>query len=1008
MPMAWTPPPAPAASIACVPRRRRRASGTRRDRAAALLRRLRVLNFGGLAIDDPGRDRPRRGARPGSTPARSPSWMREDEVEAALRDDMRAARSPSPASRAQDYKLGGPPEERRYTCPSYELERSAPPPEDWPTASRVDLPGFRPVEAYEAAIANLAPELTRRADPGDADAVLAWAGMPLATVEVAAVADRPVADVREELSPLGALHAGRRRRVLVARLIGLTAPQLLTPSLCCRLDERHAGMAAGGRDPARCRGPQGRGPHRHDGGARGVRVPGRLAAPVWAALVVVEAALAAGIAAGSPTAAYAAGLVLARLPARPGRPRSRRGARARPAAASGAAGGSRAAPPRGPRCWRSRARRCPRSGARRQLPLVADRRGRRRASSCSRSGAASAPRGRARARRRGAAARPGQPARRLVRRCAASSGSRCSRARAARCAARSRRPRTRWTACRCERFDEDAEPEAWAAARVPGAPYAVALGPDGVVLAKGTVNDAAPARLGARGRARAGRPAAATPAGATPTASRRAFLGRATAATAAAAGAGMVGSVVRPGDAEAYHFCGHIYTTDGCPHPTGLPRIDRRGLPLRAADGRRVDDLGRLIDAPGRPVDEDGRPLTDLEGRPLPAAPRTAVCRAAGRRFALPLQTDGVWYRCCGGRVRKLVDCCSAHRAADQRRQVAEGLLLRQPEGVLRHVLPELGAVLTACLLAAALAAGVTGAWSPCGLSMVETLAPGGYARTLRTSPARLRDVRARRARRRRAHLRRAGPARRRARRGRTASRSAPPRSSRSPPRWREARGLRIAPQIRRQVPEAWRRTLPVPLAAAGYGVLLGLGFTTFVLTFAVWALAGASVALGDPALGLAIGPRLRRRPRAAGHRARARRGHAPRRRGHRRDVRAAGDPARPAPASTRSRWPPCAIALGDRARHETAGRAARATSRLFAGSAYDPTAAAGLVAWQRPATARCSCAAARRPRCRARTRRSAARGSPGARRTSSCSRAPRPCGRPARVAAPGASVLGV
>jgi hypothetical protein len=45
-----------------------------------------------------------------------------------------------------------------------------------------------------------------------------------------------------------------------------------------------------------------------------------------------------------------------------------------------------------------------------------------------------------------------------------------------------------------------------------------------------------------------------------------------------------------------------------------------------------------------------------------------------------------------------------------------------------------------------------------------------------------------------------------------------------------------------------------VALATAGYGVLLGLGFTTFVLTFAVWALAGASIALGDPALGLGIG----------------------------------------------------------------------------------------------------------------------------------------------------------
>src|SRR5256886_900357 len=69
-----------------------------------------------------------------------------------------------------------------------------------------------------------------------------------------------------------------------------------------------------------------------------------------------------------------------------------------------------------------------------------------------------------------------------------------------------------------------------------------------------------------------------------------------------------------------------------------------------------------------------------------------------------------------------------------------------------------------------------------------------------------------------------------------------------------EARGVRIVPQVRRQVPEAWRRLLPLPLAAWLYGILLGLGFTTFVLTLAVWALAGISVALGDPVLGLMIG----------------------------------------------------------------------------------------------------------------------------------------------------------
>ncbi len=201
------------------------------------------------------------------------------------------------------------------------------------------------------------------------------------------------------------------------------------------------------------------------------------------------------------------------------------------------------------------------------------------------------------------------------------------------------------------RFDEAEDSEAWAAARVPGAPFAVALAADGVALAKGTVNDARQlASIVAAARAR--RDAAGD-------SSRRTFLGR---AAATAAGAGMVGAVIRPGDAEAYHFCGHIFTTDGCPHPTGLPRIDRRGFPLRARDGRKVDDLGRLIDAGGRPIDEDGFGLTDLDGRPLPAAPRTPVCMLTGATRRIPVAVDGAWYRCCGGRVRKLVDCCSPAR----------------------------------------------------------------------------------------------------------------------------------------------------------------------------------------------------------------------------------------------------------------------------------------------------------------------------------------------------------
>jgi predicted DsbA family dithiol-disulfide isomerase len=169
------------------------------EKEAAILRRLRVLNFAGELLDDS--DTLELAAEQAGLPvAELAAWADAPEVEKALRADMEAARSPSPASRAQDYKLGGPDGGRRYTCPSYELLRNTEPPADWPTARRVDLPGFRPVEAYEAAIANLAPELTRRPDPGTAAEVLEWAGVPLATAEVAAVMDREPADVRTELA----------------------------------------------------------------------------------------------------------------------------------------------------------------------------------------------------------------------------------------------------------------------------------------------------------------------------------------------------------------------------------------------------------------------------------------------------------------------------------------------------------------------------------------------------------------------------------------------------------------------------------------------------------------------------------------------------------------------------------------------------------------------------------------------------------------------------------------
>lgn len=159
---------------------------------AALLRRLRVRTMAGALVDEPeviaaaARDA-------GLDPGRLRAWCEGPEVTDALDVDVRAARSPSAAARALGHKLGGPAGARRYTAPSYELA-------DAERGVGAVVPGFNPVETYEAAIANLAPDLVRRPKPATVAELLAWAGEPLATAEVAAVAQLEPAQARAALS----------------------------------------------------------------------------------------------------------------------------------------------------------------------------------------------------------------------------------------------------------------------------------------------------------------------------------------------------------------------------------------------------------------------------------------------------------------------------------------------------------------------------------------------------------------------------------------------------------------------------------------------------------------------------------------------------------------------------------------------------------------------------------------------------------------------------------------
>jgi hypothetical protein len=159
--------------------------------------------------------------------------------------------------------------------------------------------------------------------------------------------------------------------------------------------------------------------------------------------------------------------------------------------------------------------------------------------------------------------------------------------------------------------------------------------------------------------------------------SRRGFLARVGTALFAATAGGVVGKAVKPGEADAYHFCGHTFTTGSCPHPTGTPRIDSKGYPLRAKDGRPVDNIGRAVNRQGEPVDRRGKVERDADGRPLPPAPRTKVCDEVQRKYGFRTSVDGSWYRCCGGTVRKLVDCCSNSNTRINGDRALEGYCFR-------------------------------------------------------------------------------------------------------------------------------------------------------------------------------------------------------------------------------------------------------------------------------------------------------------------------------------------
>ena len=165
----------------------------------AVLRALRVLNWSGRLLDETETLRDA-AALAGIDGDDLESWMSDVDTDEALADDLRLARDPTPAALALVHKLArtgegdgdgdGDTGGYRYTCPSYELRCG----ED-----TLSVPGMQPAASYEVAVANLAPELERRAEPSGVAEVLRWAGEPLASAEVAAVSGIDLRDAREQL-----------------------------------------------------------------------------------------------------------------------------------------------------------------------------------------------------------------------------------------------------------------------------------------------------------------------------------------------------------------------------------------------------------------------------------------------------------------------------------------------------------------------------------------------------------------------------------------------------------------------------------------------------------------------------------------------------------------------------------------------------------------------------------------------------------------------------------------
>lgn len=166
------------------------------DKAAAFLRYLRIATMSNEYIDEQSVINTI-AQKSDIVPSDLEQWIQDTATSKHLEQDVEAARNPGLAARNMSYKLSKTSTDiTRYSASSYIFSA------DQHSIPLFELPGFWPLEAYEAAIGNLLPNVQRNDNPASIKEILRWAKTPLATQEIAVLCEQDTMTIRPELEKI--------------------------------------------------------------------------------------------------------------------------------------------------------------------------------------------------------------------------------------------------------------------------------------------------------------------------------------------------------------------------------------------------------------------------------------------------------------------------------------------------------------------------------------------------------------------------------------------------------------------------------------------------------------------------------------------------------------------------------------------------------------------------------------------------------------------------------------